>query len=96
MSQSDFQTMLGEPTDAKNSLMQHNGYVPRQLVFGLIPRVPGHMHEENATSVGWRPSRQRRMRRSEREMTCLEIWCTGEGLACIEHTVAGTGSGHRN
>ena len=23
----------------KNSLVQHNGYMPRQLVFGLIPRV---------------------------------------------------------
>ena len=54
-------------------------------MFGLIPRVPGHMLEENpdlpnpdpegrfrkiaemrATRVGWRRSRQRRMRRSER------------------------------
>ena len=47
-SQSDFQTMLDELTDAKNSLVQHNGYMPRQWVFGLIPRVPGHMHEENS------------------------------------------------
>ena len=37
VSQSDFQTMLDE-TDAKNSLVQHNGYMPRQWVFGLIPR----------------------------------------------------------
>ena len=28
--------------------MQHNGYMPRQWVFGLIPRVPGHMLEENS------------------------------------------------
>ena len=34
-------------TDAKNSLVQQNGYMPRQWVFGLIPRVPGHMLEEN-------------------------------------------------
>ena len=46
MSQSDFQTMLDELTDAKNSLVQHNGYMPRQWVFGLIPWVPGHMLEE--------------------------------------------------
>ena len=47
-SQSDFQTMLDELTDAKNSLVQHNGYMPRQWVFGLIPRVPGHMLEGNS------------------------------------------------
>ena len=40
--------MLDELTDAKNSLVQHNGYMPRQWVFGLIPRVPGHMLEENS------------------------------------------------
>ena len=45
---SDFQTMLDELTDAKNSLVQHNGYMPRQWVFGLIPRVPGHLLEENS------------------------------------------------
>ena len=28
VSQSDFQTMLDEVTDAKNSLVQHNGYMP--------------------------------------------------------------------
>ena len=28
VSQSDFQTMLDELTDAKNSLVQHNGYMP--------------------------------------------------------------------
>ena len=47
VSQSDFQTMLDELTDAKNSMVQHNGYMPRQWVFGLIPRVPGHMLEED-------------------------------------------------
>ena len=36
--QGDFQTMLDELTDAKNSLVQHNGYMPRQWVFGLIPQ----------------------------------------------------------
>ena len=48
MSHSDFQTMLDELTDAKNSLVQHYGYMPRQWVFGLIPRVPGHILEENS------------------------------------------------
>ena len=48
VSQSDFQTMLDELTDAKNSLVHPNGYMPRQWVFGLIPRVPGHMLEENS------------------------------------------------
>ena len=48
VSQSDFQTVFGELTDAKNSLVQHNGYMSRQWVFGLIPRVPGHMLEENS------------------------------------------------
>ena len=78
----DFQTMLDELTDAKNSLVQHNEYMPRQWVFGLIPWVPGHMLEENsdlpslrvvsgglprcATSVEWQRLRLRRMRKSER------------------------------
>ena len=47
MSQNDFQTLLNELTDAKNSLVQQNGYMPRQWVFGMIPRVPGHLLEEN-------------------------------------------------
>ena len=48
VSESDFQTLLDELTDAKNFLVQHNGYMPRQWVFGLIPRVPGHLLEENS------------------------------------------------
>ena len=48
VSQSDFQTMLDELTDAKNSLVQHNGYMPRQWVFDLIPREPGHLLKENS------------------------------------------------
>ena len=47
VSEGDFQTLLDELTDAKNSLVQQNGYMPRQWVFGLILRVPGHMLEEN-------------------------------------------------
>ena len=47
VSQNDFQTLLDELTDAKNSLMQQNGYMPKQWVFGTIPRVPGHLLEEN-------------------------------------------------
>ena len=31
VSQSDFQTMLDVLTDAKNILVQQNGYMPRQL-----------------------------------------------------------------
>ena len=30
VSEGDFQTLLAELTDAKNSLVQHNGYMPRQ------------------------------------------------------------------
>ena len=55
VSQSDFQTMLDELTDAKNSLVQHNGYTPRQWVFGLIPRVPGHMLQENSDLPNFDP-----------------------------------------
>ena len=43
VSQNDFQTLLDEITDAKNSLVQQNGYMPRQWVL----RVPGHLLEEN-------------------------------------------------
>ena len=39
-----FQTMLDELTDAKNSQVQHNGYMPRQWVFGLILWVPGEVN----------------------------------------------------
>ena len=48
VSQGDFQTLLDELTDAKNGLVQLNGYMPRQCVFGLIPKVPGHMLDENS------------------------------------------------
>ena len=37
VSEGDFQTLLAELTDAKNSLVQQNGYMPRQCVFGTIP-----------------------------------------------------------
>ena len=47
MSEGDFQTMLDELTDAKNSLVLQNGYMPRQWVFGTIPRVPSDFLEEN-------------------------------------------------
>ena len=47
VSQSDFQTLLDELTDAKNSLVQQNGYMPKQSVFGMIHLVPGHLLEEN-------------------------------------------------
>ena len=39
--------LLDELTDTKNSLVQQNGYMSRQCVFGTIPRVPGHLLEEN-------------------------------------------------
>ena len=45
VSEGDFQTLLAELTVAKKSLVQQNGYMPRQWVFGLIPRAPGHMLE---------------------------------------------------
>ena len=47
MSEGDFQTTLDELTDAKNSLVQQNGKMPPQSVFGMIPRVPGHLLGEN-------------------------------------------------
>ena len=47
LSQCDVQTMLDELTDAKNILVQHNGYMPREWVSSLILRVPCHMLEEN-------------------------------------------------
>ena len=47
VSEGDVQTLLDELTDAKNSLVQQNGYMPKQVVFDLIPRVPGHMLEED-------------------------------------------------
>ena len=48
VSQNDFQTLFDELTDAKNSLVHQNGHMPRQWVFGMIPRVPGHLLEEKA------------------------------------------------
>ena len=34
-------------TMAKNNLVQHNGYLPRQCVFGSAPRFPGHVLDED-------------------------------------------------
>ena len=48
MLQSDFQTMLDELKDANNEQSGTTQWMPRQWVFGLIPRVPGHMLEENS------------------------------------------------
>ena len=36
VSKGEFQTMFDEFTDAKNSLVQQDGYMPRQWVFGTI------------------------------------------------------------
>ena len=38
--EADFQQVLDGLTDAKNHLVQHNGYLPRQWVFGSAPRFP--------------------------------------------------------
>ena len=43
----DMQMLLDELCDAKNELISHNGYMPRQWVFGRLPRVPGHVLDEN-------------------------------------------------
>ena len=88
MSQSDFQTVLDELTDAKNSLVQHNGYMPRQWVFGLIPRVPGHMLEENSDLPNL--DLEGRFRRS-----CV-LLASRKRCASSTRSVAGTGSGHWN
>ena len=48
VSKSDFQTMLDELTDAKNSLVQHNGYIPKTLGVRSDSQVPGYMLEENS------------------------------------------------
>ena len=69
VSQSDFQTMLDELADARNSLVQHNGYMRRQRTLThpiWILRVDSEGLPRCATSVEWRRSRQRRMRNSER------------------------------
>ena len=55
VSEGDFQTLLDELTDAKNSVVQQNGYIPRRWVFGLIPRVPSHMLEENPDLPNFEP-----------------------------------------
>ena len=34
---------VAEFTDAKNSLVQHNGHLPRLWVLGSSPRVPAHV-----------------------------------------------------
>ena len=46
--EADFLQLLGEFTDAKNNLVQHNGYLPRQEILGSSPRVPGHVLEDNS------------------------------------------------
>ena len=56
--EADFQQVLDESTDAKNHLVQHNGYLPRQWVFGSAPRVPVHVFDDNSDvplleSEGW-------------------------------------------
>ena len=43
----DMQPLIDELCDAKNSLVQHNGYMPRQWVMGTLPRIPGHPLEDS-------------------------------------------------
>ena len=98
--------MLDELTDAKNSLVQHTGYMPRQWVFGLIPRVPGHMLEENSDlptldlagrfrriAEDWTIETHARKLRAWRSCVLLASrnWC-----ASCTRSVAGTSSGHWN
>ena len=44
----DFQQLLDGLKDAKNNLVQHDGYLPRQRVLGSSPCVPGHVIEDNS------------------------------------------------
>ena len=67
----DVQQLLDELTNAKDTLVDHNGYLPRHHVLGSSPRVPGHAFEENSDlplleNVGWQRLRWKRTRRSER------------------------------
>ena len=97
MSQSDFQTMLDELTDAKNSLVQHNGHMPRQWVFGLIPRVPGHMLKENSDLPNLDPEgRFRRIAemRHKCRMAAIETEANAKIRKSLTRPLAGTSSGH--
>ena len=88
VSQSDFQTMLDELTDANNSLVQHNGYVPRHWVFGLIPRVPGHRLEENSDLLNLDP--EGRFRRiAEMRHKCRMAAIENEANAKIRKSLIG-------
>ena len=69
VSQSDFQTMLDELTDAQRTVWCNTVDTSRHWVFGLIPRVPGHMLEENSDLPSLDP--EGRFRK------IAEIWRTG-------------------
>ena len=43
----DVQQFLYRLTMAKINLVQHNGFLPRQCVFGSAPRFAGHVLDEN-------------------------------------------------
>ena len=88
VSQNDFQAVLDELTDAKNCLVQHNGYTPRQWVFGLIPRVPGHLLEENSDLPNLDP--QGRFRRiAEMRHKCRMAAIETEANAKIRKSLVG-------
>ena len=83
--------MLDELTDAKNCLAQHNGYMPRQWVFGLIPRVPGHILEENSDLPNLDP--EGRFRRiAEMRHKCRMAAIETEAKAKIRKSLIGRSS----
>ena len=88
VSQNDFQTLLDELTDAKNNLVQQNGYMPRQWVFDMIPRVPGHLLEENPDLPNLDP--EGRFRRiAEMRHKCRMAAIETEANANIRKTLIG-------
>ena len=88
VSQNDFQTLLDELTDAKNNLVQQNGKMPRQWVFDLIPRVPGHLLEENPDLPNLDP--EGRFRRiAEMRHKCRMAAIETEANANIRKTLIG-------
>ena len=82
--EADVQQLLDELTGAKNNLVQHSGYLPRQWVLGSSPGFPDHALEDNSdvsllragsgnrlstdVNVGWQRSRWKRARRSEKSL----------------------------
>ena len=64
--EADFQQLLDELTDAKNHLVQHNGYLPRQWFLATPPDCRFRKQARYRQNVGWQRLRWKRTRRSEK------------------------------